>query len=378
MPCPLPALLIVCLSLLGPAARAETVRVGPERATKTLAAVAATLKPGDVVEIDPGTYRETLRLTADGTADAPITLRGVGPERPVIDADGLDASGRGPVPRAAIQIEGAYVTLEHLEIKNARNGENAAGVRLLHSTDATVRDCYVHHCDMGIFGDDRETATIERCEVAFNSTKEKSGYAHNFYMAGDRVVVRGCHIHDCPFGQNYKSRAHYNELWYNWIADSAEGEVGIVDSDETAKANSNAVLVGNIILSPRERAGNAAKFILFGSESGGSRDGTLYLFHNTLIAGNGRIRFITLDDPKARAVVRNNVFVGSGNILTTPRPPVSVVASDNWMPAGLPLPPGWGAASGEPLKYVDGKGAGREAEFDPAFLPNASQMPRVD
>ncbi len=241
---------LACLLIAAASASAETYRVGPGRAVKAISAVAASLKPGDVVELDPGTYRETLRLTADGTADAPITLRGVGPERPVIDADGLDASGRGPVPRAAVQIEGAYVTLEHLEIKNARNGENAAGVRLLHSTNAVIRDCHIHHCDMGVFGDDRETATIERCEVAFNSTKEKSGYAHNFYMAGNRVVVRGCHIHDCPFGQNYKSRAHYNELWYNWVADSAEGEVGIVDSDETARANSSAVLVGNMIISP--------------------------------------------------------------------------------------------------------------------------------
>ena len=372
----LPAILIAVLLLLAPAAHAETYRVGPHRATKTLAAVAANLKAGDVVELDPGTYRETLRLTASGTADAPITLRGVGPERPVIDADRLDTSGRGPVPRAAVQIEGAYITLEHLEVKNARNGENAAGVRLLHSTNATIRDCYVHHCDMGLFGDDRQTVTIERCEVAFNSTKEKSGYAHNFYMAGNRVVVRGCHIHDCPFGQNYKTRAHYNELRYNWIADSAEGEVGIVDSDETAKENSNTVLVGNIIISPRERTGNAAKFILFGSESGGSHDGTLYLFHNTFIAGSDRIRFITLDDPRARAVVRINVFVGSGNILSAPRPPLAVAASDNWMPAGLPLPPGWGAGSDEPLTYVDGDGARREVSFDPAALPNASHLPR--
>lgn len=340
----------------GPLA-AATYSVGPGRAIKTFNAVLPRLKPGDVVEIDPGVYRETVKLTVSGMRGAPITVRGLGAPRPVFDAEGLDTSGRGPIPRGAFQIEGAYIVLEHLEFKNARNGENAAGIRLLDSTNAVIRDCKVTWCDMGVFGGDRETATIENCEVSHNGTEKFNGFSHNFYMHGNRVVVRGCHIHDALFGQNYKSRAHYNELWHNWITDSNEGEVGCVDAKgETDRPNSNTLLVGNVIISRSNRTGNTAKFVLFGSESGGGHDGTLFLFHNTLIAGDARIRFITLDDPRARAVIANNVFVGSEQILSLPRPPLSVTANHNLLPKGAPLPEGWTDTPGAPPQYTDGNG----------------------
>lgn len=386
-------------------ARATTYQVGAERAMKSLKAIAAQLKPGDVVEIDPGVYREVLKLQANGTKEAPITIRGVGAQRPVFDADGLDTSGRGPIPRGIFQIEGAYYVIEHLEFKNARNHENSAGVRLLASTNAVIRDCKVSYCDMGIFGDDRETVTIESCDIGFNSTKDRIGYAHNFYMHGNRVLVRACHIHDCPYGQNFKSRAHYNELWYNWIADSGEGEVGPVDARDTASPNSNTLLVGNVVVSAPERQGNNAKFVLFGSELGGSHDGTLYLYHNTFVAGNPRIQFVNLADAKARAVIRNNIFIGSRNLLVESRPAVSVVADHNFLPANAVVPPGWmdnitgtdpgfvDAAArdfhlkpdalpkdkgGSPLQYVDGDGVTHTLAVDQSYVPDLKLAPRQD
>lgn len=353
----LAALLLLSIGMAGQG-RAMTHHVGKTREAKTLGAVLPRLKPGDVVEIDPGVYRETARITVSGTRDAPITFRGVGEERPAFDAEGLDASGRGSVPRGAFQLEGAYLVLEHLEVRNARNGENAAGIRLLDSTNAVIRDCKVSRCDMGIFGGDRETATIEDSEVCFNGTEKFNGYSHNFYMHGNRVVVRRCSIHDSPFGQNYKSRAHYNELWFNRITDSNEGEVGAVDGGgETDRPNSHTLLVGNVIASRADRTGNPAKFVLFGSESGGAHDGTLFMFHNTLIAGSPSIQFITLDDPKARAVIRDNVFLGGGQLLHEAKPARSVTAVHNLLPKGVTPPTGWtDAFPAEPPSYVDGEG----------------------
>jgi len=170
--------------------------------------------------------------------------------------------------------------------------------------------------------------------------------------------VRRCHVHDALFGQNYKSRAHYNELWFNWIVDSNEGEVGCVDAaNETDRPNSNALLVGNVLVSKPDRTGNTAKFVLFGSESGGKHDGTLYLFHNTFVAGDSRITFLTLDDPKARAVLEGNVFLGSRNLLSLPKPPVSVLANRNLLPKGVLAPPNWTNAPGNRLRYTDGDGS---------------------
>ncbi len=338
-------------------ARAATYRVGAERADKTLAAVLPRLKAGDVVELDPGVYHEVNRITSVGTDAAPITIRGVGAARATFDASGLDTSGRGPKPRGALEITGAHIVLEHLDIENARNGNNAAGVRLLDSTGATIRDCHIHDCDMGVFGGDKRTATVERCEVDHNGTDKFAGYSHNFYMSGNAVLVRDCWIHDATYGQNYKSRAHFNELRDNWITGSNEGEVGLVDAPgATDTPNSNAVLVGNFIQSRPDRTGNGAKFILFGSESGGKHTGTLFLWRNTLIAGNGRIRFISLDDPGTSAQIGGNVFVGSDQILTTPRPPVAVQGAHNLLPATATVPDGWTNEWPRDPAYVDGEG----------------------
>lgn len=352
------ALLLLCAAQ---GAQAATYHVGANRDSKTLGAVLGKLKPGDIVEVDPGTYPEVDNIMANGTREAPITIRGAaGQTRPIFDADGKDTSGRGSIPRGVFQVEGAYIVLEHLEFKNARNGNNAAGVRLNDSTNAVIRDCKVTYCDMGIFGGDHETALIDRCEVAFNGTSSFNGGSHNFYMHGNRVVVRDSYIHDSLFGQNYKSRAHYNELWNNWIVNSEEGEVGCVDAaGNTDKPNSNVLMVGNTIISRPDRTGNGQKYVLFGSELGASHNGTLYMFHNTCVAGTNRIKFITLDDPQARAVVSDNVFTGAGspNMLFLPRKPISITASHNLLPTGTALPEGWNEQSTGPLTYVDGDGA---------------------
>ncbi|MEO6907750.1 MAG: right-handed parallel beta-helix repeat-containing protein [Abditibacteriaceae bacterium] len=349
---------------------AATYHVGAQRDIKTLSAISTRLLPGDVVDIDPGVYHEVLKLLANGTADAPIIIRGIGTARPIFDAQDMNVSGRGPIPRAIFQIEGEYLVIEHLEFKNARNGENAAGIRLLHSTNATIRDCAISNCDMGIFGDDLQTATIENCDVGFNSTKIHNGYAHNFYMSGNRVVVRGCRIHDCPFGQNFKSRAHYNELWYNVISNSNEGEVGIVDGKgDTDRPNSNSLLVGNVIVSPPNRTGNHWKFVLFGSELGNAHNGTLFLFHNILKAGDARIRFITLADAQSSLVARDNTFIGKAQVLYLLRPPVKIVANGNQFPTEVPAPPGWTDPADEPLTYIDGDGVTRTLVVDEKNIP---------
>ena len=355
----LPALLLsfACASQT----QAATYQVGANRADKTLKSVLPRLKAGDVVEIDAGTYKETALIQAQGTREAPIVIRGVGAQRPVFDAEGIDTSGRGSIPRGVFQIEGSYINVEHLEFKNARNKQNSAGIRLNDSTMATIRDCKVTYCDMGIFGSDKETALIEGCEVAFNGTVDHNGGSHNFYMLGNRVVVRRCYMHDSLFGQNYKSRAHFNELWFNWITDSQEGEVGIVDGvGNTDRPNSNSLLVGNTIISKAQRGGNTSKYVLFGSEMpGGSHNGTLFLFHNTFIAGDGRVNFIALDDPQASAVIQGNVFIGSDQILRLAKPALSVQATQNLLPASAKKPEGWSDAPARALEYVDGEGQKR-------------------
>jgi Right handed beta helix region len=326
----------LALLLLVAVLPAAVLEVGPGQTYTTIAAL-PTLVAGDTVNLHAGTYHEVKRWNVSGTAGSPITIRGVGATRPLIDAAGLDVSGSGSIPRAAFQIQGSYVVIEHLEFANARNGNNGAGIRTTGgATNVTVRDCHIHDNDMGMMSDSCDAVLIENSEIDHNGTASFSGYSHNFYMGGTGITIRGCFIHDATYGQNVKCRAHFVALLYNRIADSQDGEVGLVDEVDTTTANSNAVLIGNVISSKNRGSGwNSARFILFGAESGHDHNGTLYAINNTCIAGTGSITFIITSRPESGVVARNNIFVGSNNLVSASG---AVLGSGNWAPAGATIP----------------------------------------
>ena len=316
--------------------------VGPSRPYKTLASAAARVNPGEMIVIDPGTYNEALKLSKKGTLAAPIRLVGLPGakgERPVLDGTGVSVSGVRSTPRALLQVEGEHYHIENLELKNARNGDNGAGIRLLNSRQTIVRNCKITYCDMGIQGGDLETLLVERSEIAFNGTKDYDGYSHNFYLGGNRAVIRNCHIHSSLFGQNFKTRGHYTELWYNWIADSEEGEIGPVDGKETAEPNSNFLMVGNVVVSKPDRKGNTSKYIDFGKDgSGGAQhDGTIFIFNNTFIAGSPKVTFLTLSTSQAKGVLANNIFVGSDRLIG--QHGAGLKGWNNWVQPSANVPP---------------------------------------
>jgi hypothetical protein len=358
----LSVLLAAAIALAG-CSTGTIYKVGPDRPIKSVKAVVDQLKPGDIVQIDPGVYREIVKVKASGTAAAPILICGApGKPRPLFDAAGIVVTGKGKVPRAVFQIEGDHVMLDHLELANAHDDPNPPGVRKVAAgvringgakvvSDAFIHDCYIHHNDNGIVSNDTDTLVIDACEVAFNSTDQDQGYTHNFYPHANHLIIRNCYIHDSTYGQNVKCRAHFLELWHNWICDSNEGEVGPVDEHKsrhvnTTQPNSNALLVGNVIVShARTKDGNPAKFIWFGYEfpenDPSGHNGTLYLFNNTLVAGTDKIVFIQLCDPKASLVASNNIFYGSDNILGLQKPAASIAGSNNLVPTNAKVPAEW-------------------------------------
>ena len=188
---------------------AATYEVGPGKTYTTIAGVPS-LQPGDIVEISPGTYYEVKRWTDAGTADQPITIRGVGATRPVVDATGRTVDGALPNPRAVFQVEASNVVIENLEFTNARNGNNGAGIRVttcgVTTVNTVIRNCRITYCDMGVMCNGNDDLLIEYCEIAFNGTDLYSGYSHNLYLGGGRTTLRFCHVHDSLHGQNVKSR----------------------------------------------------------------------------------------------------------------------------------------------------------------------------
>ena len=313
-----------------------TYQVGPARAYSTVGSLPA-LSPGDKVEVDAAAYNEVKRWTRSGTAESPILIRGIGASRPVFDATGQTVNGVLPNPRAVFQVEGSYITLENLEFKNARNGNNGAGIRITSGNNVTIRNCKITNCDMGIMCDNNSNLLIESSEIAFNGTALYDGYSHNLYLGGNNATLRFCHIHDALNGQNFKTRGHYTELLYCHIADSQDGEVGLVDSAETAAPNSHAVMIGNIIISkPRASGYNSGRFIQFGQDSGGQHNGTLYAFNNTFVAGDNRIQFLSANATGASVLAANNIFHGSDRLVGTLGG--GITGSNNWMQSSAVVP----------------------------------------
>ena len=329
-----------------PVFAANTYQVGSGQTYASIHDLLAsiTLAPGDLVLVNSGTYNEVVRWQQAGTAANPITIRGVGATRPLFDATGLDVGGSLPNPRAIFQVEASNITIDNFEFINAANGNNGAGVRVTGAgavaQNVVIRNCKITYCDMGMQSDNNDTLLVDSCEVAFNGTASNSGYSHNFYLNGNKSTIQYCYIHDSLYGQNFKTRGHYTELFYNTIANSQDGEVGLVDAaGNTDTANSNAVMIGNIVVGKvRGSAWNHARFVQFGQDGGNAHTGTLYAINNTFYTLDTRTNFIDANATGASAVCVNNIFLGSDTILQSGSNPIT--GGTNWAQSTAVVPGG--------------------------------------
>ena len=172
-------------------------------------------------------------------------------------------------------------------------------MRINQANHVTVRNCSIHDNDMGIMSNgDGSLATavdqrIEECRIYRNGDPAEPGHNHNLYLGGTSVTLRFCEIHHSLTGHNVKSRAHYTRVEYCYVHHSANREFDLVDAAETARPQSDAVLLGNIIVKDPQCKGNRA-VIHFGQDGGKEHNGTLYLAFNTIVtpficAGRGTV-----------------------------------------------------------------------------------------
>jgi hypothetical protein len=346
---------MICLAM-APAAFATEYSVNPSQSNSTIQSLITGLLPGDTLDFTAGTYFDSFRLNSQGTAANPITIRGIG--NAILDGNNgaVNTSGSGG-PRALLEISKNYVNVQNLTLQNAMNNAgNGAGIRITGAGYSTISGCSILHNNMGIMSDDVGTAgaivdnvMVTGNNIGFNGSATFSGFSHNFYMGGTgSIAIVGNYIHDSLDGQNVKTRAHYVTLAYNWISNSNEGEVGMVDG-YTSAANSNALIVGNTIVSSPDRTGNHGKFVLYGSESGTSHIGTAYIYNNTMIAGMTSNVFVQINPNSAgdatNAVLKNNIFNGSTNLATDQTTGGTLVTghlsgSNNLIPVGSSFPSG--------------------------------------
>lgn len=340
------ALLFPFLSLTA-VLQAGILEVGEGKQYSTIGAAATAVQPGDTVLIYPGVYREAVRWRIGSLEGAPITVRGVEGSRPVIDGTGVGVSGSGQIPRALFQVEADNYVFENLELRNARNGQNAAGFRMLNSRRTVIRNVKVAWNDMGMMSVGNSDLLVEYSEIAYNGTPLYNGYSHNVYLEGDRTTVRHCYIHDSTNGQTFKTRGRYTELLYNYIADAhdridfgdATKEIGFQESNEATLPNSHAVLIGNVLV----KRGQGVAFIDFGPESSTpARNGTLFMINNTVIREGERTTWmLRMGHPDEKAVLYNNIFYATGPMeFSRGTGGQNVTGSNNWFPEGSTVPEG--------------------------------------
>ncbi|GAB6184827.1 hypothetical protein JCM17478_03290 [Thermopirellula anaerolimosa] len=337
------------------AAAAERT-VGPGKDFARIEDAYAAAAPGDVILVYPREGGEPYETTALLVKKPRLTFRGVtqvisasvgGNSQSLVrvSGKGFDYSGRGRTPRAVFQFdpEADGCVLEGFEIFGAHNdSHNGAGVRINQADSVVIRGCRIHGNDMGIMsnGDGSPAAgvdqRIEKCIIYGNGDPADPGYNHNLYLGGASVRLRFCEIYGSLTGHNVKSRAHHTWVECCYIHDSANRELDLVDAAETTIPESHAVLWGNIIAKNPRCSGNRG-VIHFGQDGGKGRNGTLFLYFNTIVTP-----FISpvieLSTPEAKArMIGNLVSDGgsrqSGQSLIAMRggaEPVGCLAVDNW------------------------------------------------
>ena len=295
---------VACALVLAavPAARADTLRVGPQHALKTPSAAAKVARDGDVVEIEPGVYAGDAAVWTQHR----LTLRGRG-GRAHLRADGAQVEGKG-----IWVIKGAGYTVEGLEFSGAKvPHRNGAGIRL-EGPGLTVRNSYFHDNENGILtGRHPESdIVVEHSEFARNGFGD--GQSHNIYIGTVRsFTLRYSYSHHAVVGHNVKSRAIKNYIVYNRIADERDGRASFaIDLPDGGLS----FVMGNLIQQGPENDNRT--LVAYGAEGYKNPLNELYFVSNTVVNDDpkgGRFVFVR---PGAAAVrLINNLFAGPGELL---------------------------------------------------------------
>jgi len=358
-----PAILALSLALLAtvllPAiVAAAEYHVGPGQSRATPDRVPwDALKAGDAVTIhwraEP--YRCKWVLACRGTAEAPITIRGLpGPqgEMPILDGanaitpPALDfwAGERGvikigPAGFAQDAVPG-HIVIENLDITGARPGNFFASRQgLLAYSDAassiyvergdhiTVRNCRLHGCANGFFTA-FETAEIrlEACRIYDNGVAG-SIYQHNSYTESAGMIYEGNYFGPLTAdarGNNIKDRSAGLIVRYNWI-EGGNRQLDLVDAEDSEEIRSDprydrAFVYGNVLI---ETAGSGNNQVVhFGGDNGPEetfRHGPLFFFNNTVISERpDKTCLLRLSTNGVSARVFNNILLttADGNLLS--------------------------------------------------------------
>jgi hypothetical protein len=364
------------------AAIAATYEVKPNTQLDTISEVPwATLQPGDTVLIywKATPYKEKWVICRQGTAAAPITVRGLPDPNtgalPVIDGSGaVTAAGLNfwNDERSVIKIGGAnvpadtmpkYITIENLDIRSAHPSyqftsdtgatmnysDSASSIYVEKGENITVRNCIIHDSANGFFvasSDDTVSRNIlVEGNYIYGNGIAGSAFQHNNYTAAIGITFQYNRFGPLRAGSNgnaLKDRSAGTVIRYNWI-ESGNRQLDLVDAEDSEQIRNDPAyhktfVYGNLLIEP-DGAGNS-QIAHYGGDSGDEptyRKGTLYFYDNTVIstrAGNTTLFRLSTNDEFCDA--RNNIFynTAAGANLAMLAEAGTLSVSNNWIKSG--------------------------------------------
>ena len=345
-------LLLVAVNALAAQLYAATYEVGPSagQLSKIADVPWASLAAGDTVLIywRATAYKEKWVIARQGSAAAPITIRGVANadgDLPVIDGNGAVTPTNlnyWNEERSVIKIGGSsipsntmptYICIENLDVRSARpaysftndNGDpssysaNAAAIHIERGQHITIRNCTLRDSGNGLFcgidNGDTQDILIEKCSI-YNNGIAGSYYEHNSYTAAVGITFQYNHygpLRAGCLGNNLKDRSVGTVVRYNWI-ESGNRQLDLVDCEDdpsliTDPNYRSTYVYGNILIEPQ--SGNR-QIIHYGGDSGDTsiyRKGTLHLYNNTIVSTrSGRSTLVRLTSSDESCNAYNNII----------------------------------------------------------------------
>jgi hypothetical protein len=370
------------------AAAATTYEVGPAKPFANIGDVPwETLQAGDTVLIHwrSTPYKEKWVICRQGTAQAPITVRGVagpGGELPVIDGQGATtrlALDYWSETRGVIKIGGAsipadtmprHIVIENLDIRNASTpfsftddggaaqsyAANASAIYVEKGEHITVRNCLIHQSGNGFFVASSDAAVSRDILVEGNHIYDNGNtgsiFEHNNYTAAIGITFqynRFGPLRTGASGNNLKDRSAGTVVRYNWI-EGGNRQLDLVDAEDSSLIRADpryreTHVYGNILVEP-DAAGNR-QIAHYGGDSGATatyRKGVLHFYDNTVVSRRtDRTTLFRLSTNDERCDARNNIFyvaAAAGSTLSLLDATGTLDLTHNW------FKPGWVATFG--------------------------------
>jgi hypothetical protein len=285
------------LVLFVTAVKATVYEVKPNTPLDTIAEVPwATLAAGDTVLIywRATPYKEKWVICRQGTAAAPITVRGVpNPttgELPIIDGSGaVTPAGLNfwNDERGVIKIGGAnvpadtmpkYITIENLDIRSAHPdyqftpdtggtmsySSSASSIYVEKGENIVIRNNIIHDSANGFFvasSDDTVSRDIlVEGNYIYGNGIAGSAFQHNNYTAAIGITFQYNRFGPLRAGSNgnaLKDRSAGTVIRYNWI-ESGNRQLDLVDAEDSVQIRKDAAyhetfVYGNILIEPDVR-----------------------------------------------------------------------------------------------------------------------------